>query len=148
MANCSIPNSILESGRISTRSLTQSKKLNNPAAAFDAFRLTEVTGCNLPNSFNAQRPTPNAQCSVQKLGRWLFDVGGWKFSFSGRVKGVWWPSRSSKPSSSRLAGRGRFDSYPLRLVSTICSRFAVRNAHIAHRATVTAFAKGGELDVA
>src|SRR5215472_8265357 len=114
MGNCSIPNSILESGRISTRSLTQLKKLNNPAAAFDAFRLTEVTGCNLSRPFNAQRPTPNAQCSVQKLGRWLFDVGGWKFSFSGRVKGAWWPSRSSKPPSSRLAGRGRFDSYPLR----------------------------------
>ena len=30
-----------------------------------------------------------------------------------RVKGAWWPSRSSK-SPSALTGRGRFDSYPLR----------------------------------
>src|SRR5215472_7630361 len=126
MANCSIPNSILESGRISTRSLTQSKKLDNPAAAFNAFRLTEVTGCNLPNSFNAQRPTPHAQCSIQMLGRWMSDVGRWEFSFSGRVKGAWWPSRSSKPSSSRLAGRGRFDSYPLR--DLISHRHAERGA--------------------
>ena len=31
-----------------------------------------------------------------------------------RVKGAWWPSRSSKPSSP-LKWRDRFDSYPLRL---------------------------------
>src|SRR5205823_4692437 len=33
-----------------------------------------------------------------------------------RVKGAWWPSRSSKPLSVRQPpDRGRFDSYPLRL---------------------------------
>src|SRR5260370_31033628 len=32
-----------------------------------------------------------------------------------RVKGAWWPSRSSKPLSIRQPpDRGRFDSYPLR----------------------------------
>ena len=31
-----------------------------------------------------------------------------------RVMGAWWPSRSSKPLSARFAGRGKFDSYPLR----------------------------------
>ena len=31
-----------------------------------------------------------------------------------RVMGAWWPPRSSKPSSARYTGRGKFDSYPLR----------------------------------
>jgi hypothetical protein len=32
-----------------------------------------------------------------------------------RVKGAWWPSRSSKPLSiPHMQGRDRFDSYPLR----------------------------------
>src|SRR5207248_4659801 len=39
----------------------------------------------------------------------------WAFFFCRRVKGAWWPSRSSKPLSVRqLPDRGRFDSYPLR----------------------------------
>jgi hypothetical protein len=42
------------------------------------------------------------------------------------VKGAWWPSRSSKPSSPRK-WRGRFDSYPLRLSISI-SDFAVAAA--------------------
>ena len=33
-----------------------------------------------------------------------------------RVTGAWWPPRSSKPVPVRLPDRGRFDSYPLRLV--------------------------------
>ena len=36
--------------------------------------------------------------------------------FSRRVMGAWWPPRSSKPSSVRFTGRGRFDSCPLRHV--------------------------------
>ena len=47
----------------------------------------------------------------------VFGVGRWAFAFSffGRVKGAWWPSRSSKPLLVRHPpGRGRFDSYPLR----------------------------------
>ena len=35
-------------------------------------------------------------------------------AFSRRVKGAWWPPRSSKPLSVCFAGRGKFDSYPLR----------------------------------
>jgi hypothetical protein len=34
--------------------------------------------------------------------------------YSRRVMGAWWPPRSSKPSSVRFTGRGKFDSYPLR----------------------------------
>ena len=56
-----------------------------------------------------------------------FGVGRWAFSISGRVKGAWWPSRSSKPSSLRK-WRGRFDSYPLRLdFSTLNAQRSTRN---------------------
>ena len=121
MANCSIPNSSPVSGRISTKSLKRSRRRNNSAAAFDALRLTGVAESNLFRHFNAQRSTLNAQRSIQTIGRWMLDrllakafgVGRWEFSFSGRVKGAWWPSRSSKPSSPRKC-RDRFDSYPLR----------------------------------
>ena len=57
-----------------------------------------------------------------------FGVGRWAFSISGRVKGAWWPSRSSKPSSLRK-WRGRFDSYPLRLdFSTLNAQLATFNS--------------------
>jgi hypothetical protein len=123
MANCSIPNLNLVSGRISTKSSRPSRRRNNPAAVFHAVRAREGSRSNLPRRFNAQRSTPNAQRLVPKIGRWTLDcllakafgVGRWTFSFSRRVKGAWWPSRSSKPSSSRKC-RGRFDSYPLRLI--------------------------------
>ena len=117
MANCSIPNSNPVSGRISTKSSRQSRRRNNPAAAFHALRLTGVGALKLCRSFNSQRSTLNAQRSIQKVGRWTF-------SFFRRVKGAWWPSRSSKPSSSRKC-RGRFDSYPLR---QIFSRHPERSA--------------------
>ena len=140
MANCSIPNSSPASGRISTRSLKRSKKPNNPAAGFDALRLTGGAPSNLSRRLNSQR-------SIQKVGRWVF-------SATRRVKGAWWPSRSSKPSSSRK-WRGRFDSYPLRhFISDL--RFSIadwptrismisianRNSKIENRA------KGGEPHVA
>ena len=51
-----------------------------------------------------------------RVGPWLLSVERWTFSFFRRVKGAWWPSRSSKPLLVRQPpGRGRFDSYPLRL---------------------------------
>jgi hypothetical protein len=115
MANCSTPNSNPGSGRISTRSLKRSKRRNNPAAAFHALRLTEVADSNLFRRFNAEPSTPNAQRLSQKIGRWTLGVGRWASSEIRRVRGAWWPSRSSKPSSSRKC-RGRFDSYPLRQI--------------------------------
>jgi hypothetical protein len=76
------------------------------------FRLNRSCGSNCNN---AQRPTLNPQRSILRVGRWTLDVERWTFSSScfRRVKGAWWPSRSSKPS---LVGNGRdrFDSYPLR----------------------------------
>ena len=134
MANCSIPNSNLVSGRISTKSSRRSRRRNNPVASFHAPRLTGRSCPNLSRRFNAQRSTPNTQRSIQKVGRWTacsrrlseLNVGlssspcvagsaqqGSAFSSIRRVKGAWWPSRSSKPSSPRK-WRGRFDSYPLR----------------------------------
>ena len=106
MANCSIPNLSPPSGRISTRSLQRSRKQNSASNSFFVARIRANAIPGALKFFNAQRPTLNVQRSIQKVGRWLF-------SATRRVKGAWWPSRSSKPSSSRK-WRGRFDSYPLR----------------------------------
>ncbi len=114
MANCSIPNSIPATGRISTPSSRRLKRESSGVPRRAAFRLRRIASPWEPQSFNAQRSTLNAQRSIQIVGRWKLDVGGWMFSCSRRVKGAWWPSRSSKPSSPRK-WRGRFDSYPLRL---------------------------------
>src|SRR5207249_7802134 len=84
------------------------------ASFLEALGLTNATLAWTLRFFNVQRSTLNAQRSIQIIGRWMLDVGRWTFSSSWRVKGAWWPSRSSKPPSSRLAGRDRFDSYPLR----------------------------------
>ena len=107
MANCSILNSKPATGRISTTSSRRSRNSNSTTALDEALSLTAVTELWIRKVFNAQRSTFNAQRSIQTVGRWMF------FSFR-RVKGAWWPSRSSKPSSPRK-WRGRFDSYPLRL---------------------------------
>jgi hypothetical protein len=87
-----------------------------------SFSSRKVRGAWWPSSvveswtlrfFNAQRSTFNAQRSIQTVGRWMLDVGRWTFASFRRVKGAWWPSRSSKPLSVRKS-RGRFDSCPLR----------------------------------
>src|SRR5881296_594160 len=115
MANCSIPNSTPATGRTSTLSLRRLKNSSRASASFlEAFGLTNATLAWTLRFFNVQRSTLNAQRSIQIIGRWMLDVGRWTFSSPWRVKGAWWPSRSSKPSSPRK-WRGRFDSYPLRL---------------------------------
>ena len=113
MANCSIPNSTPASGRISTRSLKRSKRRNSASTSFFVARTRANAIRGALKFFNAQRSTPNAQRPIQTVENWTLDVGRWVFSSSRRVKGAWWPSRSSKPSSPRK-WRGRFDSYPLR----------------------------------
>ncbi len=155
MANCSIPNSSPASGRISTRSLRRSRKQNSAATSFLIARSRAKPIRSWASSFfNSQRPTPNVQRSIQTIRRWTLDVERWEFSAIRRVKGAWWPSRSSKPSSPRK-WQGRFDSYPLRLFICHC-RFpiadcfgarrmisiAIRNSKIENRA------KGGEPHVA
>ena len=120
MANCFIPNSTPATGRTSTTSSKQSRNSNSTTALGEAISLTAVTELWIRKVFNAQRSTFNAQRSIQTGGRWTLDacsrfigVGRSTFCFSRRVKGAWWPSRSSKPSPPRK-WRDRFDSYPLR----------------------------------
>ena len=114
MANCSTPNSTQATGRISTRSSRPSRKQSNASAsAVEVLNLARQARSWISRVFNVQLSTLNAQRPIQKFGHWTLDVGRWAFSSFGRVKGAWWPSRSSKPSSPRK-WRGRFDSYPLR----------------------------------
>jgi hypothetical protein len=123
MENCSIPNSNQAIGPISTPWLAPSKKSNSaPEEFFGALGLTIAAWSWVLKPFNTQRSTLNTQLrkrsragrSIQTVGRWVLDVRSWAFSFSvWRVKGAWWPSRSSKPLSARKS-RGRFDSCPLR----------------------------------
>ena len=109
MANCSIPNSSPASGRISTRSLRRSRKRNSqPLASVSVIRRSAF-------SLQKRRQAAALQSVFRapEIRRWTLDVRRWVFSAIRRVKGAWWPSRSSKPSSPRK-WRGRFDSYPLR----------------------------------
>ena len=139
MANCSIPNSTPATGRTSTTSSRRSRNSNSTTALDEALSLTAVTELWIRKVFNAQRSTFNAQRSIQTVGPWMF------FSFR-RVKGAWWPSRSSKPSSPRK-WRGRFDSYPLRSFSAVpvavslCETRASPTGRRLQRSLV----KGGEL---
>jgi hypothetical protein len=116
MTNFSIPSSTPVTGRISTKSSGRSRSSNNASASFfEAFTVAKAIGPSTLRFFNAQRSTDNAQRSIQTVGCWRLDVGRWVFSSIWRVKGAWWPSRSSKPLSiPQTQGRGRFDSYPLR----------------------------------
>jgi hypothetical protein len=121
MANCSIPNSTPPTGRTLTTSLRRSRKPSSAAAFFSkAITLAKAIGSWTLRFFNAQRSTLNAQRSIQPVGRWMLGVGRWAFSFSRRVKGAWWSSRSSKPLSvPHTRDRGRFDSYPLRFFAEV-----------------------------
>ena len=115
MANCSIPNSSPASGRISTRSLRRSRKQNSqPIACTSVNR-----GWWLDVRKRRQAAALQSALRAPKIRRWTLDVERWEFSAIRRVKGAWWPSRSSKPSSPRK-WRGRFDSYPLRQIIFDC----------------------------
>jgi len=148
MANCFIPNSTPATGRTSATSSRQSRNSNSTTALGEAISLTAVTELWIREVFNAQR-------STQTVGRWMLDarsrfigVGRSTFSFYRRVKGAWWPSRSSKPSSPRK-WRGRFDSYPLRFfpaVPVAVSLCETRTSPTGRRLQ-RSLVKGGESDV-
>jgi hypothetical protein len=111
MENCSIPNSNPATGRISTRWLRLSRKQNSqPRWSVFVIRRSAF-------SLQKRRQTAAFQSAfrAQEIRRWILDVGRWEFSAIRRVKGAWWPSRSSKPSSPRK-WQDRFDSYPLRQI--------------------------------
>jgi hypothetical protein len=121
MAKCSIPNSSPASGRISTRSLRRSRKQNSqPSASASVIHRS---------AFSLQK-RPQVRHVESVLWRWaaiqstlrarkIQSVIRNRQSAIRRVKGAWWSSRSSKPSSSRK-WRGRFDSYPLRQIIFDC----------------------------
>src|SRR5438067_756848 len=109
MASSSIPSSNPVSGRSSMPSL---RKLRRSSSREFRSEVRHETS----KSFHVQRSTLNVQRSTKRvpLGRWALSIGHWVLFYGfRRVKGAWWPSRSSKPSSVGN-GRGRFDSYPLR----------------------------------
>ena len=146
MANCSIPNSTPATGRTSTTSSRQSKKLNSDGR-FCACVIRYSTSV-----VEKRRQAVALQMALRarKIRRWTLDVQRWTFSSFWRVKGAWWPSRSSKPSSSRLAGRGRFDSYPLRSfpVVPLAVWLCETRASPTGRRLQWSLVKGGESDVA
>ena len=113
MANCSIPNSSPVSGRISTGSLRRSKEASKSRISLSLLS----QHCAPQQTLNAEHRISNIELDKQQhagVRCSASDVRCSMFAFLRRVKGAWWPSRSSKPSSLRK-WRGRFDSYPLRL---------------------------------
>ncbi len=108
MANCSIPNSTPATGRTSTTWSRRSKSSSN--------RQFFCRGsCQLPVMRRRRLSLQlGSTFSLNSAIHKEFTRRGGQFAI-GRVKGAWWPSRSSKPSSLRK-WRGRFDSYPLRQI--------------------------------
>jgi hypothetical protein len=120
MANCSIPSSSRASGPISTRSSRRLRKQNSqltPSAltifcsdfSFESEIRSRADEIGEPEGKAAIGSRQQAERPASFDRQFVI----W------RVKGAWWPSRSSKPLSSRLTGRGRFDSYPLRVSSGV-----------------------------
>jgi hypothetical protein len=120
MESSFIPNLNLAIGRTSTPSSAQSRRQNSASGGFfGAFGLTTALESWTVRLFNAERSTLNAQRSIQTVECWALGVGRWTFALFWRVKGAWWPSRSSKPLLiPRMRDQGRFDSYPLRIFYT------------------------------
>ncbi len=131
MANCSIPNSSPASGLISTRSLRRSRKQNSPPRASvsvircSAFRLQGRRQVRHLESVLWQTAAFKSGTAARKIQSAIPN----RQSAIRRVKGAWWPSRSSKPSSPRK-WRGRFDSYPLRLF-IFDFRLPIADCHVA-----------------
>jgi hypothetical protein len=158
MANCSIPNSSPESGRISRRSSRRLRRQNNrPRAALSVIsRLesriqkrqrvrhgesvlwrtaalqTAARAQKIQSTIGNLQPRPGIAETEGKAATGSGERARAASEFQSaiwRVKGAWWPSRSSKPSSPRSAGRGRFDSYPLRLFIFDC-RLSIADCHV------------------
>ena len=131
MANCSIPNSSPATGRISTRSLRRSRKQNSqPRASVSvirrsAFSLQKRRQVRRLESIRWQTAAFKSGTAARKIQSVIPN----RQSSIRRVKGAWWPSRSSKPSSPRK-WQGRFDSYPLRLF-IFDFRLPIADCHVA-----------------
>ncbi len=107
MANRSTPNSKPANGRTSTKSLGKSKR-PKPEDCLGKQAVTQPKARPGFQSRNGEEPRLVPLISFSCFPAFLRD-----FRFSRRVKGAWWPSRSSKSPSTRKS-RGRFDSYPFR----------------------------------
>ena len=151
MANCSIPNSSPASGRISTRSLRRSRKQNSqPRAAVSVI-------CSPAFSLQERRQVRHVESVLWRTAalqsglraREIQSAFRNRQSAIRRVKGAWWSSRSSKPSSLRK-WRGRFDSYPLRRIILIGDCLETgRIISVANRTSkIENWLKGGEINVA
>ena len=114
MANCSIPNSNPMSGRISMKPSRRSKRSSSRQQT--SVSLTRRSARSVENRRRRHGksvlwPTTTLKSALHT--RKIKSAICKRDSTIRRVKGAWWPSRSSKPSSPRK-WRGRFDSYPLR----------------------------------
>ena len=131
MANCSIQNSSLAIGRISTRSLRRSRKQNSQPRASasvtrrSAFSLQKRRQVRHVESVLWPKVATRSALRGQRNQSSICN----RQSAIWRVKGAWWPSRSSKPSSP-CKWRGRFDSYPLRLL-IFDFRLSIADCHVA-----------------
>ncbi len=122
MAKRSIPNSTPANGRTSTPSLGRSKKRKSDDLSGRNAAEGEA-GLSKQESWKENKKLGGFQDHDLISARTPFGDPGFTPScvpaflrdslLSRRVKGAWWPSRSSK-SPSVLTDRGRFDSYPLR----------------------------------
>jgi hypothetical protein len=115
MGTRSIPNCRRDSSQIPTHSSRPSR----PSSDFILSSFSPAARAPNRNPFRARFAplVPWAVGSPSKEKNFGFSVFNCRFPVSAprrRVMGAWWPSRSSKPLSARFAGRGKFDSYPLR----------------------------------
>ena len=112
MATFSTPSWPLTNGPTSTPSLARSKRPEDLSGKQESRKKNHRFGFF---------PSPHSISGSKSLVRpILFPPSCFpaflRDSSSRRVKGAWWPSRSSKSPSTRKS-RGRFDSYPLRQIS-------------------------------
>jgi hypothetical protein len=111
MAKSSIPNSTPANGRISTLSLLRSRRQKPEDLSGTQQRRNRIQEANAGEDRRRASSSARSRVFNSCFPAFLRDI-----SSSRRVKGAWWPSRSSK-SLSVPNDRGRFDSYPLRLIS-------------------------------
>jgi hypothetical protein len=122
MGKKSIPNSRRASFPTSTRCSKRSRRSceagGSGCGAWGGQRWFQARTPNIEHRTpNIQRRPAYSGCPAPRfVGCSMLDVGCSMFNrfVLRRVKGAWWPSRSSKPLSARSTGRGTFDSYPLR----------------------------------
>ena len=111
MVKLSIPNSTPANGRISTPSLLRLRSQKPEGLSGTQGSRKRNYG---PTSFSSSGRVSRSGLFVKCCLVYSSCFPAFLRNYSGRVKGAWWPSRSSK-SPSVPNDRGRFDSYPLRL---------------------------------